>query len=206
MKNDQSDEQNRNGIFEYSNEYYSECVDILHLQWDLGDEEASAHGNICAEIYMYKLLLRSDFMYVYLIDGHVVGIAGLRDRRRLHISLKDCAYFFKLAEKRASREIKNKKGLRHFEKCYGYFKQIKEDFDCELTIFITDGRCRGMGIGSAMFEFICSKAKTMGKRHMEIQTDTECNYNYYLKHNCRIVTESYLEEYGQRALVLAKEL
>lgn len=72
-----------------------------------------------------------------------------------------------------SKQIKNPAALREYYNSYNNFipPEIRNNYDCELSILIVAKDAQHGGIGTALFNKICADLKSLGYKKFRIDTD-----------------------------------
>ncbi|MBQ8844784.1 MAG: GNAT family N-acetyltransferase [Clostridia bacterium] len=185
---------NKEKLKKYRQRDFKDCIKILKNEWDLGRTMGETDGILCSKIYMYNCLENSDFVYCYHKNKKVVGFIGIKIYKNKRNSFLYRFYSNKKEKLKNSKLVKNKEGLKKYYEIYNIIEEDKiSNFDCELSIFITNEEYRNQGIGQKMFEFLVEKAKLLSLKKMRIDTDDSCNIDFYIKRGCNIIQKSFVD-------------
>lgn len=123
-------------------------VDLLDNEWDLGKTSSKAKGKICAWIYLFEILEKSEAVLLEKENDKVIGICSYSKKnskknlikKKFYVLLKNLLIY--------SPFIKYKKSIIKYNENYDYTsKEMKNYFDGEILILIVDKNFRGKGIG-----------------------------------------------------------
>ena len=143
--------------------YYSEmkqAVKLLANEWNLGKKECGATGNICAWIYLFTVLEKSEKIVTYKNGRKLVGFSGYsKDNSKKHL-LKKKFYAIIKNKLYKSKDIKDLDALKTYENNYDYLpKELENHFDGEVSILIVDKDYRGKNIGKKLLLEVFKLAK-----------------------------------------------
>ena len=177
-----------------------QAVNLLANEWDLGQKEAGAEGNICAWIYLMDLLEESEQIVTYKSGNKLIGFCGYSKQSSHKKIVKKKIYKIISNILRKSKKIKNKEAFDQYEKNYNYIpKELENYFDGEVSILIVDKNYRGQKIGEKLLLEVFKMAKKDNMKKLQILTDESCNYHFYEKCGCQKIYETMIEntEYGK---------
>ena len=122
--------------------YYSEMKQVVKLltnEWNLGKKECGATGNICAWIYLFTILEKSEKIVTYKDGRKLVGFCGYsKDNSKKHL-LKEKFYTIIKNKLYKSKDIKDLDALKSYENNYDYLpKELENYFDGEASIGTLD--------------------------------------------------------------------
>lgn len=169
----------------YKSVYEKQLKKLISETWGynkVGDEKAAM---ALAGLFLSGSLAGSDFCAVAVMGEKPVGIIAGRttDRPNLYFALKHLWYkrFLYLSGNR---------------QMYGVMRRVAQLDDelagtavkngAELSVFAVEEQCRGMGVGSALFEKFLDYAQEKSP-DFYLFTDTSCNYPFYLKRGMEMV-------------------
>ena len=176
------------------------AVELLETEWDLGKKESGAPRRLCAWIYLMEILEETEQFVYYRENGKLIGFAGYSKWNSKKHLLKKKFYNFIKKQLYKSKEIKDLKALKEYEKKYDYVPlDMRDYFDGELSMLILDKSYRGKGIGKKMLLEIFELAKNDKMKNLQILTDESCSYKVYERVGCKKVFETIVEnkEYGK---------
>lgn len=183
--------------------YYSEmkqAVKLLANEWNLGKKECGATGDICAWIYLFTVLEESEKIITYKEGKKLIGFAGYSKNNSKKHLLKKKFYTIIKNKLYKSKDIKDLKALKEYEKNYDYLpKELENYFDGEVSILIVDKSCRGKNIGKKLLLEVFDFASKDNIKNLQILTDESCNYKFYETCGCEKVYETIVknQEYGK---------
>lgn len=167
-----------------------QIVNMLYNEWNLGKKEAKAKGKICAWLYLFEVLEKTEKIVLEKQNNKVIGMCGYAKwNSKKHILRKK---FFKLLKNICinSPLIKNKKAIIKYNQDYDYTPaELENHFDGEISLLIVDKNYRGKGIGKKMINKIFEYAKKDNMKNIEILTDESCNFKFYENCGCKKVYE-----------------
>lgn len=171
-----------------------QAVGLLQKEWNLGQRESGATGNICALIYLMQILEETERLFVYREADRLIGFAGYSNvHSRKHLLKKK---FYGLVEHWLwrSKKIHNKEALRGYFEKYDYLpEEMKDCFDGEVSILLVDPEYRGRGIGKKLLLDVFVAARIDGMKNLEILTDESCNFRFYEYAGCAKVYETVVD-------------
>ncbi len=193
-----------------------QAVELLDKEWNLGKKEAEADTNICAWIYLLDILEESEKIIKYK-DGHkLVGFCGYSKENSKKHKLSKKIYKIMKNRLYKSKEIKNLKALKEYERNYNYTPEsLKNYFDGEISILIVDEKYRGNNIGKKLLSEVFEFAKKDNMKKLQILTDESCNYKFYEKLGYEKIYETIIEnkeieqlgnEHTEKAYIYEKKL
>lgn len=167
-----------------------QVVNMLYNEWDLGKIEAKAKGKICAWIYLFEILEKTEKIVIEKNNNKVIGMCEYSKWNSKKYLLRK--KFFKVLKFLCinSPLIKDKKAMIKYSKDYDYTpKHLEDYFDGEISILIVDKNYRGKGIGKKMLNKIFEYAKEDNMKNIEILSDESCNFKFYEYCGCKKVYE-----------------
>lgn len=167
-----------------------QAVKVLDNEWDLGKRGSKAKGKICAWIYLMEILEETEKMIIYKEENKLIGFCGYekydsrknRLKKKFYHIVKQCLIM--------SPTIKNKEAIYQYMKDYDYTpKELKNEFDGEISILIVDKEYRGKGIGKKLLLETFEYARKDEITKLQILTDESCNVKFYELCGCKKVYE-----------------
>lgn len=193
-----------------------QAVKLLSNEWNLGKKESGATNDICAWIYLMKVLEETEQFVYYRENGKLLGFAGYSKDSSKKYLLRKKFYTFIKNRLYKSKSIKNLDALHGYENDYDYMPEnLKDKFDGEVSILIIDQSLRGKGIGKKILSDVFDLAKKNNIKTLSIYTDAACSYYIYESLGCKKIYETTIEnkECGklgnvsnQQAYIYSKEL
>ena len=179
--------------------YKKQIVDMLSKEWDLGKTRSKAKGKTAGWIYLFEILEESEDIILEIDNGKVIGVCGYAKwNSKKHLFRKNYYHLLKNLTIH-SPLIKNKKAMLKYYNDFNYVpKDMKNNFDGEISILILDNNYRGKGLGKKLLLDIFDKAKKDGMKNIQILCDDSCDFKFYEHLGCTIVYETtiYLGEPG----------
>lgn len=156
-------------------------VDTWKFDQFTGGPEGAAHFG---QSYLLSCLLRESYTCVALREGRPVGVIVGSDCRKGRKRWHWGAYF------RALRHAVPLLFDRSFRKGNGEWSGYGETlavldravgypFDAELSLFLVDESCRGLGIGKQLYRNLVEHFAAEGIESFYVHTDTGCNHRFY---------------------------
>lgn len=183
--------------------YYWEmkqAVKLLANEWNLGKKECGATGNICAWIYLFTVLEKSEKIVTYKNGRKLVGFSGYSKNNSKKQLLKKKFYTIIKNKLYKSKNIKDLDALKTYENNYDYVpKELENHFDGEVSILIVDKNYRGKHIGNKLLLEVFNIAKKDNMKNLQILTDESCNFKFYENCGCEKIYETIVknQEYGK---------
>ena len=177
--------------------HMKQAVSLLDNEWDLGEKEAKASGNICAWIYLMEILERSEKIVTYKEKDKLIGFCGYtkNNSKKYIVRKKFYSIIKKLLYK--SKKIEDAKALKDYNDNYEYLpEELSDYFDGEISILIVDKNHRGKNIGKKLLVEIFELAKKDNINILRISTDESSNYKFYESCGCNKIYETIIE-YGK---------
>lgn len=177
--------------------HMKQAVNILDNEWDLGEKECRASGNICAWIYLMEILEKSEKIVTYKENDKLIGICGYSKNNSKKYKIRKKFYNIIKRLLYKSQKIKNPKALKKYNDNYEYLpEQLSNYFDGEISILIVDKNYRGKNIGKKLLLETFELAKEDDINIMQISTDESSNYKFYEICGCNKIYETTVE-YGK---------
>lgn len=183
--------------------YYLEmkqAVKLLADEWNLGKRECGATDNICAWIYLFKILEESEKIITYKDGRKLIGFSGYSKNNSKKHLLKKKFYTIIKNKLYKSKKIKDLNALKKYEDNYEYLPQELENyFDGKVPILLVDKNYRGKNIGKKLIFEAFNLAKKDKIKNLYILTDESCNFKFYENCGCQKIYETIVknQEYGK---------
>lgn len=180
--------------------HMKQAVNLLDNEWDLGEKEAKASGNICAWIYLMEILEESEKIVTYKEKDKLIGFCGYskNSSKKYIIRKKFYSVIKKILYK--SKKIQDVKALKKYNDNYEYLPQeLLNYFDGEISILIVDKNYRGKNIGKKLLLETFELAKKDNMNMIYILSDESCNYKFYESCGCKKIYDTIIEnlEHGK---------
>jgi len=177
--------------------HMKQTVNLLYNEWNLGQREAKASGNICAWIYLIEILEESEKIVTYKENDKLIGICGYSKNNSNKYKLRKKIYNVIKKKLYKSKKIKNVEELKKYNDNYNFLpEELSNYFDGEITILIVDKEYRGKNIGKKLLLKTFELAKKDDINILKILTDESCNYKFYENCGCKKMHETEVE-YGE---------
>ena len=76
------------------------------------------------------------------------------------------------------------------ETCEALLKEINENFDGEITLFVTDKSCRGRGFGKLLLKECLKEIESLECENIFLTSDSECNFSFYFTYGFKLAKEA----------------
>lgn len=76
------------------------------------------------------------------------------------------------------------------ETCEALLKEINENFDGEITLFVTDKSCRGRGFGKLLLKECLKEIGSLECANIFLTSDSECNFSFYFAYGFKLLKEA----------------
>lgn len=177
--------------------HMKQAVNLLYDEWDLGEKESGASGNICAWIYLMDILEESEKIVTYKENDKLIGICGYSKNNSKKYKIRKKFYNIIKRLLYKSPKIKNPKALKKYNDNYKYLpEELLNYFDGEISILIVDKNYRGKNIGKKLLLKTFELAKKDDMNMIYILSDESCNYKFYESCGCKKIYETDVE-YGE---------
>lgn len=155
-------------------------MNILHNQWELGEEESKTTGPWCAYYLLFDILSKSERMIIKKVDNKVIGFSAYEKRGSKKFSIKKNFYKFLKSLIVKGPFIKDKKAFARYNELYDKIEsKFDNKYDGDIIIFIVDKKYQRNGYGSELLKMIFNLARKDNMKKLKIVTDDDCNYKYY---------------------------
>ncbi len=128
---------------------------------------------------------RTTYMRVALLDGQVVGLAGVRvgSASEKHVAkwnkvLEDAFLSLQEIDPAKAQELRDYYDFEN-RTLPQMISDGKVDANYELTIFVVSEKTRGHGVGSKLLAQVTDNLKSAGATSFYLYTDTNCTWQYY---------------------------
>lgn len=167
-----------------------QAAQLLKEEWDLGEVSSKAKGNVCAWIYLFEILEKTEKIVIEKDNGNLIGFCGYAKwKSNKHIISKKFYHIIKVILIH-SPLIKDKKAFMKYNDEYDYTPlELKDKFDGEISIIILNKNYRNKGLGKKMIQKIFEYAKEDNIKYLQILTDESCNFRFYESIGCKKVYE-----------------
>lgn len=157
-----------------------QAVSMLHKEWNLGNVESKAEGDICAWIYLLNILKRSERVLTCKEGGRLLGFAAYSNEKNGKNTFRKKLCELAVRRLYKSPKIKDLAALKTYEENYDYMPDyLKGSFGGEVTILMVDEACRGKKIGKKLMLEIFEAARGEGIKSLYLLTDESCGYEFY---------------------------
>lgn len=135
-----------------------------------------------ASVYLTSCLANQTFTQVALIDNVPVGIIMGKNR-----TSHKCPFSLQLKKIKSIVQLMISKEGRSVSKIFGCVDRIDKEllklcatnYQGELAFFAISQKCRGKGIGKALFQKVVEYMSSQKIQNFYLFTDTSCNYGFY---------------------------
>ena len=155
-------------------------MNILHNQWDLGEEESKTTGPWCAYYLLFDILSKAERIIIKKLDNKVIGFCAYEKRGSKKFLIRKNFYKSLKLLIVKSPFIKDKKAFVRYNRLYDKIEsKFDNKYDGDIIIFIVDKKHQGNGYGTKLLKTAFDLAKKDNMKKLKIVTDDDCNYKYY---------------------------
>ncbi len=175
------------------------ALNLLMDEWNLGAKESGAPKNLCALIYLFELIEKSEYFIYYTENNRLYGFASYSKKNsKKHIVRKKLASLIRKILLK-SKKIKDLAAFEKYNNSYDYIPDnLKNTFDGEILILILDKSLRGKGLVKNLLLETYKEARKNNIKNLYILTDDSCTYDIYENTGCKKIFETSISttEYG----------
>ena len=166
----------------YKKQDYGVLKEIIRKTWQYDrfcDPKTAAK---LADVFLSSCLTNETFSRVAVVDGKMEGII-LANHKAVH----KCPLGRRLHQIRALASLYLSRGGRKAARIFGSVHGIDQEllkecggtYPAELALFAVSDSCRGMGVGTRLFQAAMEYLSGEKVKKFYLFTDTSCNYGFY---------------------------
>lgn len=165
---------------------------IIVDTWQFGcyfKRESAARHFGCA--YLAECLIHATFSQVAVVDGRAVGIIIGADYSQKRTSVRWLAstLFHGICLAPALLHLHGRPPIKYNKIMGEMDRACPEKGSAEIALFIMSPDCRGLGIGSALFQSLKENFKSTHVERCYVHTDTVCSYRFYEAQGMELLQE-----------------
>lgn len=167
---------------EYKKEDDNYLAEIIRQTWNYDRFCSSKVAEKLGKVYLYTCLAEQTYTKVATIDNKPVGIIMGKNIKKhkcpLRIRIKEIILIISLYLSKEGRYSSNIfKKVDEIDK--QLLKESNKNYEGELSFFVVDLNCRGLGIGKNLFNSLTEYMKKENIKEFYLYTDTTCNHKFY---------------------------
>lgn len=155
---------------------------IIRATWEFDQLGTPRTSRRLARSYLSACLLEQSFVRVAEINGRPVGVIMGKKLPHRHRPLR-WLLRYAAAQLLLCTTSEGRRAARLFADIEGIdeklLSQAGRSYQGELSFFIVDGSCRGLGVGRALYASLMDYFAREGIREAYLFTDTDCNFSFY---------------------------
>ncbi|MGL4451067.1 MAG: GNAT family N-acetyltransferase [Sarcina sp.] len=162
-----------------------DCIyleNIIRKTWEYDLFCSEKVAKDMASLYLASCLASQTYTRVALIDNEPVGIIMARNIKKYRMSFRNGVNQIKKGlklylNKEGRNTLKFFSGINDLDK--ELLSKRNKSYDGEVAFFVVNEKCRGTGIGKALFNFVIEYFKKENIKEFYLYTDDTCNYGFY---------------------------
>lgn len=166
----------------YQKEDFLSLQKIVKDTWHYEDFTSKNTAMKLAAAFLSSCLTCYTYSRVAVIDERVIGIILVKD-----IAHHQCPLNYRLKQIKSIISLMLSKEGRQASRIFKdveeidqqLLKECHKEYPAELSLFVVDSSCRGMGIGKKLFQSAIQYMQKQTLDEFYLFTDTSCQYGFY---------------------------